>query len=1160
MKRIVFFIFIIVFISLCSFAEVVIFQDSFSYCISYPGAWYISSNQSMRWGWPYGYAYVYSYPYPCGPSYPYPNDLQTYMQLRNIDLSGYSSANLRFNWMVDTQPTYDYLSVRVRDQYGNAYERFRISGPYGSAWHTYSIDLTPFVGQSGLTIEFYFYSNSSYCGQDYGYYGVGIDNVILTAEYDSINVTSPNGGETLMTGSTSNITWNSAGNVSNVMIELSTDNGSTWSPITASPTPNDGEYSWTVPDTPSTQCLVRISDALDGDPSDTSDAVFSIVETPAIQITSPNGSENWMIGTAHNITWESEGTVGDVSIELSTDNGSTWSTIISSTANDGEYSWTVPDTPSTQCLVRIKEASDGSPSDTSDAAFSIVQTPTINITSPNGGENWMVRTTHNITWESAGAVGDVEIELSTNSGSTWSTIISSTANDGEYSWTVPDSPSKKCLVRVKEASDGSPSDVSDAAFSIVRTPTIQITSPNGSESWEVGSAHTITWGSTGNVGDVLIELSTDNGTTWSLITPSPTPNDKEYSWTVPDTPSTQCLVRIKEASDGDPSDTSDAVFSIVKAPTIKVTSPNGGESWEAGTTHNITWTSASTTQNVKIEYSINNGNSWILVIASTPNDELYEWKIPNTASSECLVRISDVSNSSLYDVSDDPFSITKAPEIALNRTHLNFGADTGGNVTDTQDFLIENNGGGTLTWSISSNVNWLIASPSTGTNSGVVNVYVNPSGLSPGVYSGGILTISASNASNSPQTITVILTVFRAGRDDDPFGTFETPQNGSTVRSSVAVTGWVLDDIGVEAVEIWRKNWVVDESGDGKWEEKFVGNAVFVEGARPDVELAYPRYPMNYQAGWGYMMLTNFLPNQGNGDFIIIAKAMDKTGKEVTLGEKAIYCDNKNAVKPFGAIDTPSQGGTASGSSFINWGWVLTPQPNSIPTDGSTINVIVDGVNIGHPTYNIYRSDIANLFPGYANSNGAAGYFYLDTSNYKNGIHTIQWTASDSGGNSDGIGSRYFTIRNLGGTGRLTSGSTMQWSGSTQYRSIKELSDIPVRFAEPVYITKGFTPGTVPKVIVPDENGVINIEIRELERIAVLLFDNKSADSKIIGCLKVGDRLRALPIGSTLDTRNAIFYWQPGPGFLGEYNLIFIETERNELKKINVKILPATFK
>ncbi|UCH94271.1 MAG: hypothetical protein JSV88_28940 [Candidatus Aminicenantes bacterium] len=160
------------------------------------------------------------------------------------------------------------------------------------------------------------------------------------------------------------------------------------------------------------------------------------------------------------------------------------------------------------------------------------------------------------------------------------------------------------------------------------------------------------------------------------------------------------------------------------------------------------------------------------------------------------------------------------------------------------------------------------------------------------------------------------------------------------------------------------------------------------------------------------MLLTNFLPNGGNGVFTIQATATDASSHQVSLGTITITCDNANAVKPFGAIDTPTQGGTASGSPFVNWGWVLTPQPNKIPTNGSTIDVWIDGVNVGHPHYNIYRSDIAALFPGYANSNGAAGYFYLDTTAYENGVHTIQWTAKDNAGNTDGIGSRYFTIQN----------------------------------------------------------------------------------------------------------------------------------------------------
>ena len=340
--------------------------------------------------------------------------------------------------------------------------------------------------------------------------------------------------------------------------------------------------------------------------------------------------------------------------------------------------------------------------------------------------------------------------------------------------------------------------------------------------------------------------------------------------------------------------------------------------------------------------------------------------------------------------------------LTLNRNKLTFGAVAGANSTGSQTFLLSSSGTGTLNWNLADNASWLSANPGSGTGSAVISVSVNASGMSPGTYT-GIITVSGPNASNSPQTVSVTLNVYSPGQDKVPFGIFETPVHGSTVRSSIPVTGWALDDIAVESVKIYRLEGT---------QQEYIGDAVFVEGARPDVESAYPGYPNNYKAGWGYMLLTNFLPNGGNGVFTIKAVAIDTSGHQVSLGAKTIICDNANAVKPFGAIDTPTQGGIASGSHFVIWGWVLTPQPNKIPFNGSTIDVWIDGVNVGHPHYNIYRSDIAALFPGYANSNGAAGYFYLDTTAYENGVHTIQWTAKDNTGNTDGIGSRYFTIQN----------------------------------------------------------------------------------------------------------------------------------------------------
>ena len=343
-------------------------------------------------------------------------------------------------------------------------------------------------------------------------------------------------------------------------------------------------------------------------------------------------------------------------------------------------------------------------------------------------------------------------------------------------------------------------------------------------------------------------------------------------------------------------------------------------------------------------------------------------------------------------------NMTECSEIDLSRTRLNFGAEKGGKSSIPQEITIQNNGMGIMNWNASTTAPWIKATPASGTGTGILKVSVDHAGLNSGTYTGEVI-ISDADAINSPQSINILLKVYNKNATKPPFGDFSTPLDNATVCGSIAVTGWVLDDIGVKNVSIETRGMTI-------------GEAVFVEGARPDIEQAYRDYPLNYRAGWGYMLLTNCLPGGGNGKYILKVVAVDEEGKKTTLGTKTIVVDNKNATKPFGAIDTPPQGGTASGSTYNNVGWVLTPMPNKIPENGSTIEVFVDGVKLGHPGYNIPRQDIAALFPGYANSNGAAAIFTLDTTSFSNGVHTIYWIATDNAGNSEGIGSRYFTVQN----------------------------------------------------------------------------------------------------------------------------------------------------
>jgi len=102
-------------------------------------------------------------------------------------------------------------------------------------------------------------------------------------------------------------------------------------------------------------------------------------------------------------------------------------------------------------------------------------------------------------------------------------------------------------------------------------------------------------------------------------------------------------------------------FVKISAQTIIVSSPNGGENWEANSIQTISWTGAESITNVKIEYSLSQGITWHEIISSVDASlEQYSWKVPNIQISDVLIRISDASNSSISDVSDKAFSVFKS--------------------------------------------------------------------------------------------------------------------------------------------------------------------------------------------------------------------------------------------------------------------------------------------------------------------------------------------------------------------------------------------------------------------------------------------------------------------------------------------------------------------
>jgi len=303
---------------------------------------------------------------------------------------------------------------------------------------------------------------------------------------DEILLTDPNGGGTWTADTTAPVAWSTLAAFPNAKLEISTTGCTgTYSTLVAS-TPNDGSHTITVPDTPSATVCLRISDAADGIPSDTSDAVFTIAAGPeAVTVLTPNGAENWVVGEAHDITWthDAGSTFANAKIDLSTTGcGGAFSVAVSaSTTNDGSFAWTVPNNAGASSCIRIQDAADATPSDTSAAVFTITALDGITVTVPNGGESYAAASLGVVQWSKVGVgVPLVKIEYAPDScAGTYSTMIASTTNDGAEFVFWPDAATVNGCLRIGDV-DGTPIDTSDAVFTLTAsTPPPALTIPGG---------------------------------------------------------------------------------------------------------------------------------------------------------------------------------------------------------------------------------------------------------------------------------------------------------------------------------------------------------------------------------------------------------------------------------------------------------------------------------------------------------------------------------------------------------------------------------------------------------------------------------------------------------------------------------------------------------
>jgi hypothetical protein len=235
---------------------------------------------------------------------------------------------------------------------------------------------------------------------------------------------------------------------------------------------------------------------------------------------------------------------------------------------------------------------------------------------------------------------------------------------------------------------------------------------------------------------------------------------------------------------------------------------------------------------------------------------------------------------------------------------------------------------------------------------------------------------------------------------------------------------------------------------------------------------------------------------------------------------------------------------------------------------------------MGDPVYNQYREDIATLYPEYNNAQGAVGYYYLDTIQYENGVHTISWSVMDDWGEVDGIGARYFSIDNIE-TGNVHVGPFVfkrVYQEDVEGRLRIGVKEVRRGYRLQIDNEWEINKKTMHKILTDEMDAkrryrlrvddrrnintidILRIKIEEMEPLRIVLEEGSGGNMEYIGWGE--NKWKALPIGSTLDREKGIFSWIPTPGFIGRYVLHFAATDgsyRSKPLRVVVNVIPKSY-
>ncbi len=507
-------------------------------------------------------------------------------------------------------------------------------------------------------------------------YSINIAGGVASA----LNLSSPVGGESFVPASVQNITWSTA-TVTSLNIELSTDNGATWSMVSAGVPASPATYAWTVPSTVSNQCLIKITDVANAVNTSVSGsfkiAVPSLFAWEQVGAAGITGDIHGVDYASNDVVWisadngdvarsvdggktfTSAGNAGDGAYSITaindltavvatgpsatdgtimrtTDGGATWTQVYTSTGawfdviskTDANNLWALSDPVSTTSFL-IMKSSDGG------ATWTEVTTAPVAPTNCYGSNNCFYQI-GNAIWFGVGA-GDL---------TTASNFVFKSSNGVDGPWTSTTTTSNLVGSLAFSSATGNGLAGFWVASNLINK------SANGGSTW-AAQAHTMglmhglefVQGTSTAYAATSTGLykSADNGVTWSVeLLPSTVTTEPFFVRMAPN--GTDGLIVggaglvLRKTGNASPS-------------FLTLTAPAGGEKLSVGSVKNITWTNSGV-ENIDINLSIDNGATWSS-IASSVSAALgtYAWTVPNTPVPAARIKITSRADATLTYIS-----------------------------------------------------------------------------------------------------------------------------------------------------------------------------------------------------------------------------------------------------------------------------------------------------------------------------------------------------------------------------------------------------------------------------------------------------------------------------------------------------------------------------